>query len=68
MKTGVYGDLNYMGCVEQKSAFKHAQNARGWGGGGWGGGGGGGGEDNSCFWHSMDVRAEWPSFSALPSI
>ena len=22
----------------------------------------------SCIWHSMDVRAEWPPFSALPSI
>ena len=33
-----------------------------------GGGGGGGGEGGSYLWHSMDVRAEWPPFSALPSI
>ena len=32
------------------------------------GGGGGGGEVISYIWHSMDVRAEWSPFSALPSI
>ena len=36
-----------------------------WGGGGWGGGGGG---VTSYIWYSMDVHAEWPSVSALPSI
>ena len=31
-------------------------------------GGGQGGEITSCIWHSKDVCAEWPPFSALPSI
>ena len=31
--------------------------------GGWGGVG-----VTSYIWHSMDVRAEWPPFSALPGI
>ena len=40
---------------------------RQWGGGG---GGGGGGVKGVTFyiWHSTDVRAEWPPFSALPGI
>ena len=40
------------------------------GGGGWGGGGGGRGGNflSSYIWQSMDVRAEWPPFSALPCI
>ena len=29
---------------------------------------GGGAGLTSYIWHSMDVRAEWPHFSALPSI
>ena len=31
-------------------------------------GGGGGGKGGNFIWHSMDVRAEWPPFSALPGI
>ena len=38
------------------------------GGGGWGGRGEGGGLVTSYIWHSTDVRAEWPPFSALPGI
>ena len=34
----------------------------------WGRGEWGGGIVTSCIWHRMDVRAEWPPFSALPSI
>ena len=30
--------------------------------------GGGGGGVASYIWHSTDVRAEWPPFSALPGI
>ena len=29
---------------------------------------GGGGGVTSYIWHSTDVRAEWPPFSALPGI
>ena len=36
--------------------------------GGGGGGEAGGGVVTSYIWHSMDVRAEWPPFSVLPSI
>ena len=32
------------------------------------GSGGGGGGGNFLYCHSMDVRAEWPPFSALPGI
>ena len=32
------------------------------------GGEGGGGGVTSYIWHSTDVRAEWPPFSALPGI
>ena len=41
-----------------------------WGGGGRGGREGGGGGQGVTFyiWHSTDVRAEWPPFSALPGI
>ena len=38
------------------------------GGLGVGSGGGVGGGVTSYIWHSMDVRAEWPPFSALPGI
>ena len=31
-------------------------------------GGGGVGCGGLYIWHSMDVRAEWPPFSALPGI
>ena len=36
--------------------------------GGGGGGVGGGGRITSYIGHSMDVRAEWPPFSALPGV
>ena len=38
------------------------------GGGGGGGGAVGGWGVTSYIWHSTDVRAEWPPFSALPGI
>ena len=38
------------------------------GGGGGGGNGAGGPRVTSYIWHSTDVRAEWPPFSAQPSI
>ena len=37
-------------------------------GGGGGGSAEGGGGVTSYIWHSTDVRAEWPPFSALPGI
>ena len=54
-------------CSIQIFCLRENTQIRPWGEGGqrgeWGGG-----RVTSCIWHRMDVRAEWPPFSALPSI